>query len=189
MLTLRGWSFLRLNRLAFLLRVVLVGRRQSVDVRLYAPDLARVLSDRPVRRELAGRSDVQQRLAQPPVLVLPATQSTQPISLLRQLPTLNCSHLLLSAGLWRRVCCWVPDGRRYRSISPARRAHSSKPTAHCCSRQMGQTDRQTDTVLLHRFCQQQHSNSLPQQTHLADSKDGRMSDEWTDGQIMLDKAV
>ena len=99
MLTLRGWSFLRLDRLAFLLRVVLVGRRQSVDVRLYAPDLARVLSDRPVRRELAGCRDVQQRLAQPPVLVLPATQSTQPISLLRQQPTLNCSHLLLSAGL------------------------------------------------------------------------------------------
>ena len=31
-----------------------------------------------------------------------------------------------------------------RSISPARRAHSSKPAARCCSRRMGETDGQTD---------------------------------------------
>jgi len=31
-----------------------------------------------------------------------------------------------------------------RSISPARRAHSSKPAARCCSGQMGQTDGRTD---------------------------------------------
>ena len=47
-------------------------------------------------------------------------------------------------------CCMhhaaaVTGSSRYQSISPARRAHSSKPAAAACSsQQMGQTDRQTD---------------------------------------------
>ena len=44
-------------------------------------------------------------------------------SFLRHLTKWHCSHLLLLAVLLHRPCC---GGRRYRSISPARPAHSSK---------------------------------------------------------------
>ena len=58
-----------------------------------------------------------------------------------------------------RLCCCgaVAAGRRSwsnRSISPAYRAHSSKPAARCCSVDSWyrQTDRRTDTSPLHRPC-------------------------------------
>jgi len=53
---------------------------------------------------------------------------------------------LLTVAVERRPCS-------NRSIPPARRAHSSKPAARCCSgRQMEQTNRRTDTLSLHRPC-------------------------------------
>ena len=59
-------------------------------------------------------------------------------SFLRHLTTCHCPHLLR-----RRPCS-------NRSISPARRAHSSKPAAaECGGQMMGQTDRQTDARPLH----------------------------------------
>jgi len=68
---------------------------------------------------------------------------TSVFSLLRQLLTRHCSHLLLSA-VPRRRCCWAPGGRQCRSISPARIALSSKPAARCgCGRTTRQTDRRT----------------------------------------------
>ena len=67
-------------------------------------------------------------------------------SFLRQLTTWHCTQLLLRAVL-RRGCCWTPSINR--SISPARRAHSSKPAAEECGGRMGQTDGQTDIVWLH----------------------------------------
>jgi len=57
---------------------------------------------------------------------------------LRTLKTWHCPHLLLCAVLLRRRPC------SNRSISPTRRAHSSKHAARCCSGRMGQTDRRTD---------------------------------------------
>jgi len=48
----------------------LVGRRQLLHAGLHAPDVARVLGDRPVAAELAAAGDVVQRHARPPVLVL-----------------------------------------------------------------------------------------------------------------------
>jgi len=53
---------------------------------------------------------------------------------------------LLAFAAVRRAAA-APDGRRYRSISPARPAYSSKPTptaAACSGRQTGQRDGQTD---------------------------------------------
>ena len=44
--------------------------------------------------------------------------------------------------------------------SIARLAHSSNTTARCCSRRMGQTDRQTDTVPLHRPCPAYYAGSV-----------------------------
>ena len=46
-----------------------------------------------------------------------------------------------------------------RLILPARRAHSSKPSACCCSKQMGQTYRQTDSIPLHRPCSRYFAGS------------------------------
>jgi len=60
---------------------------------------------------------------------------------IRQLTTWHCPHLLLSA-----VLLSAPGGRRDRSISPARRAHSSKPALLAND----ETDIQTDSVPLHR---------------------------------------
>jgi len=57
---------------------------------------------------------------------------------LRTLKTWHCPHLLLCAVLLRRRPC------SNRSISPTRRAHSSKHAARCCSGRMGQTDGRTD---------------------------------------------
>ena len=49
--------------------------------------------------------------------------------------------------LWR-FCCWTPNAGR--SISPARRALSSKPAARCCSGlSMGQTDGRTDATFFY----------------------------------------
>ena len=48
-------------------------------------------------------------------------------SFLRQLTTWHCPH----APRARRCCCVQPYSSR--SLSPARRAHSSKPAARCCS--------------------------------------------------------
>ena len=53
----------------------------------------------------------------------------------------------------RRLLHGAPAARRYRSISLARRALSSKPTArHCCCRWTGQTDGRTDAGPFHRLC-------------------------------------
>ena len=52
-------------------------------------------------------------------------------SFLRQLTTWHCPHLILRAVL-RRSCCWAPGSNR--SISPVRRAHSSKPAVSTCGR-------------------------------------------------------
>jgi len=57
--------------------------------------------------------------------------------------------------------------RRFRSISPAVTALSSKPTAcRCCRRMMGQTDRQTDIQtdarLFHRPCSAYYRSSSVQ---------------------------
>ena len=46
----------------------------------------------------------------------------------------------------------APGDRRFRSISPARTALSSKPAARRCCGRMGQTDGQTDARPLHRPC-------------------------------------
>jgi len=56
-----------------------------------------------------------------------------------QLPTPAGNVTLLAFAVERLVvvcrAALAPHGRRYRSISPARRAHSSKPTARCfCGR-------------------------------------------------------
>jgi len=56
-----------------------------------------------------------------------------------------CVAARRAAAPWRRPCS-------NRSISPTRRAHSSKPAARCCSGRTGQTDRRTDTVPLHGLC-------------------------------------
>ena len=69
----------------------------------------------------------------------------------QQLPTSADNVTLLA------FAAAAPSGHRCRSISPARRAHSSKPAAAACSgRYMKQTDGQTDgradTVSLHRPC-------------------------------------
>ena len=66
-------------------------------------------------------------------------------SYLRTLKTWHCPHMLLCTMPQCRLCS-------SRSISPAHWAHSSKPTACCCRRQMGQTDGRTDIVLFHRPC-------------------------------------
>ena len=72
-----------------------------------------------------------------------STNTRSACSLLRQLQTWHCPHLLLR----RRSCSNRP-------ISPTGRAHSSKPATRYCSGRMGQrrTDRQTDTVPLHGAC-------------------------------------
>ena len=58
-----------------------------------------------------------------------------------QMSAWHCPHLLLSAVL-RRRCCWAQGSNR--SISPVRRALSSKPAAAACGgRRVGQTDRRT----------------------------------------------
>jgi len=59
-----------------------------------------------------------------------------PLSFLRTLTTWHCPHSPAAAAE-RRLCS-------NRSISPTRRAHSSKPAARCCSGRMGQRDGQTD---------------------------------------------
>ena len=60
-----------------------------------------------------------------------------------------------------RICCCAPccgpvllrhRPCSSRSISPTRRAHSSKPAARFCSGGIGQTDGQTDAVPLNRPC-------------------------------------
>ena len=72
---------------------------------------------------------------------------------LRRLSTRHCPHLLLSAVL-RRRCCWVPDGRRCRSINPARTALSSKTLRLPRLWSNDGTDRQTD-----RPCSPYHAGS------------------------------
>ena len=61
-----------------------------------------------------------------------------------ELPTsADCVTPLAFAAECRAAA--APSGRRYRSISPAHRAHSSKPAAAVCSgRWMGKTDGQTN---------------------------------------------
>jgi len=57
-----------------------------------------------------------------------------------QLPTAADNVTLLAFAAARRAAA-APGGHRYRSIPPARRAHSSKPaTAACSGRWPGQTD-------------------------------------------------
>ena len=56
-----------------------------------------------------------------------------------------CVAARRAAAPWRRPCS-------NRSISPTRRAHSSKPAARCCSGRTGQTDGRTDTGPLHGLC-------------------------------------
>ena len=69
-----------------------------------------------------------------------------------ELPTsADCVTPLAFTAECRAVA--APSGRRYRSISPAHRAHSSKPAAAVCSGRWmgktdGQTDRRTDTITL-----------------------------------------
>ena len=79
-----------------------------------------------------------------------------------QATTTNKSVFTLLEWLETRHCCVpccssaIAAGHRPCSnspIFPACRAHSSKPTACCCSsRQRQQTDRWTDAVPLHRLC-------------------------------------
>jgi len=66
--------------------------------------------------------------------------------------SINCRSMSLQVDLTMNYSAAVPGAaiksvawrRRKRSISPARRAHSSKPAACYCSRRMEQTDGQTD---------------------------------------------
>jgi len=95
-------------------------------------------------------------------------------SFLRQLTTWHCPHLLLCAVL-QPDCCWPPARRpcSNRSISPGRRAHSSKPAAAACDGRLNwgterQTDGRTDARQLHRSCS----------THYAGSADNQQLPMW-----------
>ena len=57
----------------------------------------------------------------------------------------------------RRAAAWLLLSNR--SISPARRAHSSKPTTVACGQRIGQTDRRTDIVPLHKLCSAYYAGS------------------------------
>ena len=93
-------------------------------------------------------------------------------SFLRQLSTWHCSHLLLSAVL-RRRCCWTPDGRRCRTISPAL---SSRPAARrSCGRSMGQTDGRTDARPFHRHCSAYRASSVGVRYFIINTKNCSLS--------------
>jgi len=71
-----------------------------------------------------------------------------------QLPTSADNVTLLAVAAERRPCSDV-------SISPARRAHSSKPAAVACGGQMmGQSNGQTDTRPLHKPCCAYYASSV-----------------------------
>ena len=82
---------------------------------------------------------------------------------LRTLKTWHCPHLLLCAVLLRRRPC------SNRSISPTRRAHSSKHAARCCSGRMGQTDRRTHGRTPYRFMDPAPHTMQPVQTKVKKS--------------------
>ena len=58
--------------------------------------------------------------------------------------------IFAAASVLRQGWWWAPASNR--SISPACRAHSSKPAAAEYGERVGQTDRRADTVPLHRPC-------------------------------------
>ena len=75
--------------------------------------------------------------------------------------TVSTCEIDINCKLYYHICCCMPccgfvllqcHPCSNRSISPTRRAHSSKPAARCCSGRMGQTDRQTNTMPLHGLC-------------------------------------
>jgi len=63
------------------------------------------------------------------------------ISLVPQMSTWHCQHLLLSTLLWHHRC-WVPGAHHCWLISPAHGVLSSKPTAHQWA--VSQWDRRKD---------------------------------------------
>ena len=90
-------------------------------------------------------------------------------SLLRQLPTWHCPHLLQSA-----ICCWAPApaARRdcnkrplciNRSTSPVRRALSSNPAAAALDRRGRHTDGRTDARPFNRPCSACYAGSISKQ--------------------------
>jgi len=75
-----------------------------------------------------------------------------------QLPTSADNVTLLAVVAERQPCS-------NRSLSPGRRAHSSKPAAAACGRRMrGRTDRLTDARQLHRPCSAYYASSVNKAT-------------------------
>ena len=93
--------------------------------------------------------------------VLPTRWRRKPVGIDMERNYVTVTLCIINIITWttlKKVCVQLPtsadnvtllalllNGRRCPSTSPARRAHSSKPAARCCSgQQMGQTDGRTD---------------------------------------------